>query len=318
MITLSIFRRFFISLIILTAACVPHLARQSNSPVTLKLNLSKGETYYLASTSDQNINMEMMGSQVNAKILLRFGQEFAVENVEGDISTIRATYKDVSIKMDMASGASPVPSIEYDSENPTEANDPVSRIFSTLPGESFVMKITSSGKITEVTGLEEIVEKIIAASGAGTNPQMEAMFNEGTIRQGMEIMFGIYPDDPVTVGDEWTEKHEFSAGINFDISSTFKLIGRSNRISTLEVKGTIKSQPGSSMPGMEMMQMTVNMKGITEGTLQISEDTGWIQGGTLTQTITGSVEMSSPANPSQTMTMPMDIFIKTTYSSNKR
>lgn len=318
MITLSIFRRFYISLVMLTAACVPLVAGQSKSPVILKLNLSKGETYYLASTSDQNINMEIMGLQVKVKILLRFGQEFTVENVEGDISTIRATYKDVSIKVDMVSGANPIPPIEYDSENPTKANDPVSRIFSTLRGESFVMKITSSGKITEVTGLAEIMEKIKASAGTGINPQMEAMFNEGTIRQGMEIMFGIYPDDAVTVGDEWTKKHEFSTGINFDVSSTFKLKSRSDRISTLEVKGTIKSQPGSSMPGMEMMQMTVIMNGITEGTLQISEDTGWIQGGTLTQTITGSVEMSSPVNPSQTMTMPMDIFIKTTYSSNKR
>ena len=286
--------------------------------VNLRLNLSKGDTYYLASTNEQTLTIEMMGMLTKIGINLRFGQEFHVDDVQDNIFNIRTTFTDVAIKMDMAGGMFGISNVDYDSRRQSNPDHPVANIFAGLVGESFSMKISSTGKIIETSGLEEIMSKVISSSAVPLDPQLQIMIGEGNLRQGIEQMFNIYPDKPVSPGDTWSKNQTISAGISFDVSSTYTLNSRTNGISSLGVTGTLKTLPGSTMPGMEMLNMTLTMTGASEGTIYVSEDTGWIKDGTIIQNISGSMKMLNPEFPLQTISLPLKMVLKTSYNSVKK
>jgi hypothetical protein len=285
--------------------------------VDLKLNLSKGDTYYLASTNEQTFTMEMMGMVTEIGINLRFGQEFLVDEVQNNIFTIRTTFADVAFKMDMAGGMFGASNVDYDSKRSSNPEHPIANIFAGLVGKSFSMKVSEAGKIIETSGLDEIMSKVISSSALPLDPQMQTLIGEGSLRQGIEQMFNIYPGKPVRPGETWSNNQIVSAGINFDVSSNYTLNRRSNGISSLGVKGSLKTLPGSTMPGMEMLNMTLTMSGVSTGTMDVSENTGWIKEGLIVQIISGSMEMLNPDSPSQKVSLPLKMILKTTYTSKK-
>lgn len=308
-------RKFSLFFLVVTLFCNTLYAGQS---VNLRLNLSKGDTYYLASTHEQTITIEMMGMLTEIGMNLRFGQEFQVDDVQNNIFNIRTTFTDVAIKMDMAGGMFGASNVDYDSRRQSNPDHPVANIFAGLVGESFSMRVSATGKIIETSGLEEIMSKVISSSAIPLDPQLQTMIGKGNLRQGIEQMFNIYPDKPVGPGETWSKNQTISAGINFDVSSNYTLNSRMNGISSLGVKGTLKTLPGSTMPGMEMLNMTLTMTGVSEGTIYVSEDTGWIRDGTIIQNISGSMEMLNPEFPLQTISLPLKMVLKTSYTSVKK
>lgn len=286
--------------------------------VDLKLNLSKGETYYLASTNDQTFTIEMMGMVTKIGLSLRIGQEFHVDDVQNNIFNLRTTFTDVAIKTDMAGGMFGASNVDYDSRSQSNPDHPIANIFAGLVGATFSMKISSAGKIIETSGLDEIMSKVISSSAMPIDPQIQAIIGEGGLRQGIEQMFNIYPGKLVRPGDTWSKNQMISAGLNFDVSSSYTLNRRTNGISSLGLKGTLKTLPGSTMPGMEMLNMTLTMNGVSEGTINVSENSGWIKDGTIIQNISGSMEMLNPDFPSQTISLPLKMVLKTTYSSENK
>lgn len=309
----NIILKIFILLFVLSYNTL--IAGQS---VDLRLNLSKGDTYYLASTNEQTYTVEMMGMFTEIGMNLRFGQEFQVEDVQNNIFSLRTTFADVAVKMDMKGGLFGSSNVDFDSKRSSNPDHPVANTFAGLVGMSFLMKVSSAGKIIETSGLEEIMSKIIASSAVPLDPQVQTMIGEGSLRQGIEQMFNIYPDKLVKPGDTWSKNQTISAGINFNVSSNYALNTRTNGVSSLGVKGSLRTLPGSTMPGMEMLNMTIIMTGASEGTINVTENTGWIRDGTITQNISGSMEMLNPDYPSQTISLPLNMVLKTTYSSSKK
>jgi len=292
--------------------------QSDNQNVNLKLNLSEGDTYYLVSTLEQTMSMEMMGRQVETINYIRNGQDFHVDDVQGNIFSIRTTLADIAMKMEMAGGPSSSTVIDYDSKRPTNSNNPLKDIFATMVGESFSVRVTDTGKILETTGMEELMSKVIASAPGPVNQQLQNMISGDNMIQGLEQMFNIYPDGPVSLGDTWSIDQNISMGINLAITTIYTLNSRSNGISSLGVKGTLKTLPGSTMPGMESMNISMNMTGSSEGTVNISEDSGWIRDGLIIQNISGSMEMQNPNNPAMNMSIPMTMIMKTTFSSEKK
>jgi len=306
------------SLLFLFAVVASVHARQQEA-VSLKLNLKKGDRYYMPAVTEQTMTMDMMGMLMDVSSKITFGSEYYVEDVdENQIATMGVTYKDIAFKMDVAGGPEAEQSIVYDSKKQITPTDPAAQVFAAMVGKSFKVKIASNGRIEEVQGLKEIISDVISVAGAGAAMSFEGLIDEKSLRKSMGLMFDIYPDKPVRIGDAWTKKDSIAMGfLNLEVAGTYTLQARSDGMSTIEVTSTIKAKPGAALPGAGMMDVTINMNGTQKGTLVISEDSGWIKEGTITQNISGYIEMVNPAT-NETISMPMSVISKTSYTSEKK
>ena len=305
-------------LLFLFAAVTSVHARQQEA-VSLKLNLKKGDRYYMPSVNELTMTMDMMGMSMDMSSNTTFGFEFYVEDVdENQITTMDVTFKDIAFKADVAGAPGAAQSITYDSKKQATPIDPAAKAFSAMVGKSYKMKIASNGRIEEVQGLKEILSSVTSLVDAGSAVSFEGLIDEKSIQQSMSLMFDIYPEKPVRIWDAWTKKDSIAMGVfNLEVTSTYTLQARSEGISTIEVSSAIKMKPGAAFPGADVMDVTVNMNGTQKGTLFISEDSGWIKQGTITQNVSGYIEMVNPAT-NETISMPISVISKTSYTSEKK
>lgn len=315
------FQRFkylcFLLLFLFAAVTSVH-ARQQEA-VSLKLNLKKGDRYYMPSVNEMTMTMDMMGMSMDMSSNTTFGFEFYVEDVdENQIATMDVTFKDIAFKANVAGAPGAAQSIVYDSKKQTTPTDPAAKAFAAMVGKSYKMKLASNGRIEEVQGLKEILSSVASLVDAGSAVSFEGLIDEKSIQQSMSLMFDIYPGKPVRIGDTWTKKDSIAMGfLNLEVAGTYSLQARSEGMSTVEVASTIKMKPGGVFPGAGMMDATVNMSGTQKGTFVISEDSGWIKEGAITQNISGYMEMVNPAT-NETISMPMSFISKTSYTSEKK
>ncbi|KPK90133.1 hypothetical protein AMJ80_08840 [bacterium SM23_31] len=308
------------SLLFLFAGITSVNAHQQDA-VSFKFKLKKGDRYYLPTVTEQTMSMDIMGMAMDMNTSITFGSEYYVEDLSSDqIATMSVTFKDLAFKMSMTGAPGAEQSLEYDSQKQTTPTDPAVKVFAAMVGKSYNMKLASNGHVEEVQGLKEIFSGVMSAAGAGGAMSFEGLLDENSIRQSAAGIFEIFPENPVRIGDTWTKNTAISAGgfLTFDLTDTYTLKARSDGMSTVEINGTIKAKPGGALPfASGEMDVNVNMNGIKKGTHVISEETGWMKEGTISQTITGNIEMVNPAT-NEIVSMPMSMIIKTSYTSEKK
>jgi hypothetical protein len=97
---------------------------------------------------------------------------------------------------------------EEDEENPLM--EPIKAIFDGLAGESITLKMSPTGKILDVKGVEELFKKM---QGDGEDDPMggafRQAFDEKALKRMWQQSFTQLPDKPVEEGDKWKDETVF-------------------------------------------------------------------------------------------------------------
>lgn len=95
---------------------------------------------------------------------------------------------------------------DYDSEkDKKESDNPMVKVLAKLVGQSFTVKVTPTGQVSEVKGFEKILEKMAAEGGdEGTNMMLKQMLSNDTMKTMMQQWFSPLPSEKVGKGDGWT------------------------------------------------------------------------------------------------------------------
>lgn len=151
-----------------------------------------------------------------------------------------------------------------------------------MVGKSIIMTIKNK-KVVDVSGMDSVI-----APDEASRAMMEKMFSAESLNQSFGMMFNIYPDKPVKIGDSWDAENEIEMGsMKMKVKTTYTLAGVKDGLAELTVNGTINSKGSMTQGGMDM---NMDMKGSQKGRMYLKLETGYINKGNYDMNIDATMD----------------------------
>lgn len=278
--------------------------------VNLKLNLKKDDTFYLENVVKQNITQQMMGQEMKIEQNITYGYEFHVTEVlPNNDYKIKMTYEKIGYKQD-----SQFSSVNYDSEDPNAEITPQTQSFAALKGMSFTIICDTKGNVSDIDGVNAIVDKLLSyyddifneAQKADLREKLKKQYGDEAMKSTLANTMNIFPDGPVTTGAEWSRKISLDMGMAMLVDNTWKLNAIEGNKAKIGINSTIVSQPSENPMKVQGMELTYDMKGTQTGDMVLNITSGLTEKATITQNIDGIMLMSGNTLP-EPMEVPMKI-----------
>jgi hypothetical protein len=288
------------------------------APVKLQLRLQKGDRYNIQMVTDQAVNQTILGRTQNTNQMVKIGYLFDVADVATDgTTTVKMTYKSVQFKQ-----SSPNGTVEYDSARPATGNNPLAASLGTLVGQSISAKITPTGTVKEVQGIDQLIARMISgmkipnnAVKAQIESTLRSQFGEETFKELFSQSLDIYPAQPIDVGDSWSKKMTLSKGFPMTMETIYTLRSVKNNVATVDITSKLKSNPNAPALQISGASLKQNLAGIQKGSMQIQLSTGMVTQSQLNQDVSGNFQVQGLPGASQAMSWPVSI--KSTVSINQ-
>ena len=299
-------RRLSALVLLVTAAAVAE-------PVSVKLDLSPGDSFRQTMRTEQQIDQTVMGQQMTMDQVNAITYTSEVLDRPSDKAGgvwVQTVYDRVVFEQ-----AGPTGAVKYDSAAPEQGELPMQlKPFGAMVGSKVRFEITPDGEIHGVEGFEEMIKRMVDAmdlpEGEVRDVTMQTMkqsFNDESMRQMLGMSMGIYPKGEVAVGDTWDAKQELGVPFPMRIDTTYRLESVQPGTVTVATDGQVKPGQGEGMKVGNGGEMKVKLDGTQGGTTTLDRATGWATAVDLTQDMEGEMTMTPPAGQGQSMTIPMKI-----------
>jgi hypothetical protein len=282
----------------------------------LKFQLKEGQTYQLKQSTDQVINISVMGMNQEVKQQNVFEYDYLVEKVEDGVQTVKVTYVAIESNRESVQGNS-----SYNSRTDKDPDNPESKYMAAMIGESFTMKIDQMGEVLEVNGTDALLDKGLAqmegldeSTMSTVKAQLKGQFGDEAMKSNMGQVSAFFPKKKVKVGKSWKKKAATESMMAMNMASVYKLEKVEDGKAYISVSTEIT--PGEGEP-MEMGPMTMqySIEGVQNGTMVLDLETGWTLAGEIDQDLGGNVQIDSPQIG--VMDAPITIQSTISYGENK-
>lgn len=247
-------------------------AKSSTSTKMLKFDLEKGKGYDYEMII--NMDQEIMGQPMKMDMTTYYSMD--VSGDEGGIKTIISSFERFKMKTSVAGMNIDVDTDEEikgdSSDLKTNPLGAINKMFGALKGQKFTMKVNPEGKITEVTGFENMAENMANSLGLDKEEKEEMMkgfkgqFNADEIKQNLERFWYIFPNKEVKVGDSWDKTTVMSGKMPGTYKSTYKVTEIEGDMVTLDEISKIQSKEGEA----------ISLTGEVKGTLVVDSKSGLV------------------------------------------
>ena len=249
----------------------------SNDDKGILLRLSPETGTVLESIVEMDISMKG-AMDMSTTMDIEFKMEVDDVDKEGIISL---TYEYTRIKMNMEMKGQ---KIDYDSDdtNPSDrVSQQMSKAMAGMMNTPFSMKMNGRSKIVEAPDFSEIFRD---------NPMMARQADQ--IKQAMDNMFAIYPEETIKSGDSWKRNTNIgNAQMPMTLDATYTVKDILDNLIVLELDGILNDEGGMA-----------DIEGTFNGTIDIDRATGFPIKCDLKQKISMSMQ-------GQEMDMIMDMTI---------
>lgn len=313
---MKVYRQALYTLFILTAVLLSSCGPKKTA---LRLNFEKGKTYYYDVTSDQDISQTIMGQQVAIRQQMIFGIAMEVVDKDKDSNLVISTmYNKIKFRQESATGV-----IEYDSDKPASdsSDNPLARVFSSMKGGSFTVVMTPMGKVKEVRGYEDLVNRVVDNVSNGSDSLKAVMkntvgsqFSDKSVIESLESSWNIYPEETISEGDHWTKTIKTSSGFPIISENTYTVKKISSDKVTLDVSSKIHTDENTKPNSMGMLY---DISGTQTGKLVLDKQSGMIEKGDLKQEMQGSLTLRGEG-PGEKLQWPMSIKSSTKIESRTK
>jgi hypothetical protein len=312
-----------VTTVLLVSVFVSVAFAEEPQKIDLKLRFKPGDKRDLKITQQQNITQTMNDQEMKTVQNQEMIMGFDVLSVDANgIADVKMSYKQMKIKIDAPDGMT----FEYDSAKPAaveanDSNDPndprkqaekmLSAVFSSMSGCSITMKIKPTGETSvDANSLNQMMEKMGSIGGqeaAMMREFMKKFFNENEVKEMTGNMLGVFPAEPVAVGDVWYDSMSMNLGFPLDVDTTYILKARKNGVAVID--SIAKMDMGDAEKSIDMGPMKMNMQlaGAMNGTSEVEEATGWTKKSAVTMTFSGIIKMAANEQMPQGLTIPMTI-----------
>ena len=256
-----------------------------SAQVKLSFNPPKGAKYEYQTETIQDAKQSVMGQEIPVETEISTKYLMEIMDKTPQETQVKFTFKDISYII-----SSPMMKMGYDSknpvENPSDMDQMLTKMFSKMIDQSFMMVIAPDGSVKSLTGMDAIgvsMVDAIASDGqmiAQLGAQLKQQFNDEAMKNTFEQSFKIYPANAVRTGNSWNMENTLNVNnMNTDISTKYTLKSVSRNMATVAVDGKLEMTPGAGMEG--------KLAGTQTGTMTIDTGTGLPVTSDATQNIKG-------------------------------
>jgi hypothetical protein len=274
--------------------------------VLLRLNLQKGATYEMKMSSVNQIDQEMMGQKVKIDQKIEMVFTYSVLDVLSDKNFL-VEYSFQSMKMTMnMNGQEMVMDSESTDGNPTNA------AIKDLLSQKLKLTLNQKGHVEKVDGLQEYVQKL---SGNQQMAQAMKMFSdENSFKSFFAQTFSYFPENEVTVGDQWKSVVKTPELMNTEITIVYEVAAIENNQVYLSYKSVVDMETPIEQMGMKM---NVKMAGNQSGKMTVNSKDGWISTSDQIQKFDMKIKMKNPQS-GEDMDIPMVVNTVTNMVGTKK
>lgn len=268
----SILTTLLLSFVLLFNAC------KSGKTYELKMRLAEGDHFEQNMQMDMRMHYGVSGQSMNMKMGMDMACFFDVLKSEAD-KKFKMTYTRSKMTMDMGQlGAA------------ANIDSVMNRISNKIAGKSITIVLSKDNEIKDVLGAEVFDNE---DADPEAREMTKKMFSKDQINQLFGMMFSLYPDKPVAVGDSWSKDNKVNVGeFEMKIKTKFTLASISGNTASITVDGTIDGK--GTMKGA---QVEMDMKGTQKGTMAIDLTSGYLQKGKYTMLITADMNVAGQKIP---------------------
>lgn len=297
-----------------------------NAGLALYINANAGDNYRYRIETDQTMDMKLNGQKSTTNQNMVYEFIVAVNDVDSE-GNLSVDYKYDAIKFDMESNGT---TQSFDSKN-ASSEDTMSAIYNGFIGNGFTAKMTKYGEVTEISGVDNLLNSIVDAIDLGEGEAMQgikdqmkeslkASFGDDAIKSIVQSSSTIFPDSGnVKVGNTWVVENSTKAIVDLNMKTTYTLDKVEGEIAYISVKADYSTD--ASNPGEYMgMEMTTDLAGTMTGNIKVNTKNGFLSEGQITQEMSGKMNFVVPAMEgveSQTLETPIDSKATITYSTTK-
>jgi hypothetical protein len=248
---------------------------KNNDAITLKFNPANDSSYNYNVDMDMTMSGNAHGMPITIKNKTAMGYDFAAVGDSSGWKKLTATISRIAMHLN-SNGVN----MDFDTDIKPDSSDMVSgmmgKMFGTLKGGKFGFTMNEQGKIGSVTGINDMMQRILTSSdisnAASMSAELNNVFNEENFKQNMQQSFGMYPDKPVKPGDTWTNTMDMSnQNIPMKIENTYTLQSVNGNTANVKVNAKISSPSGSSTGTLNgNMQFDVSTGLPTDGDLAMN------------------------------------------------
>ena len=290
-------------IIICAGLCLMSSLITVSAQMQLSFNPEMGKKYEYQTNVVQHLKQSVMGQEMPVVTEMNSTYLMEIKNKTPQEVHVQYTYVDFTFLISSAMMNS-----KYDSkkptENPSEIDKMLGKIFSALVGKQFSVVFAPDGSVKSVTGMEEVMKSMVNAVsddgmlGAQLSAQMSQQFNDESMKNMFGQSFNFYPDKAVKIGDSWDMKNSILMNsMNFNINAKNTLKGINANMATIELAGDIDMDvEGSKLTGKQT------------GTMNVDTATGMPTTSDISQNMSGSIK-------AQGMDIQMEMITKTKTSA---
>ena len=290
------------TILLFATAILIALSSTSFAATILKLNLEKGKSYKVKSTTQQTIDISANGMQMNIEINSISAISLTPKSIEADYFIAQVKFDSIVTNMSMPQG-----SMKMNSNKPGNPNNPMEIggfAMYHLCKNPLEVKMSYSGKVIEIINIKavndsinKVVDLLPESSKGQLKPSIEAMASESALKSMIEAITAYLPEKPVDKGDKWESKSALKPnGMELNVTTTYKLKSIVANQAELSGDAVIESGADGTM-NMNGMKIPFEMRGISSSELTIDPQTGWIIKGKTKSKLQGSVTFGGNASP---------------------
>ncbi len=247
-------------------------SKSSTAAKMLKFNLENGKAYDYEMTV--SMDQEVMGKEIKMDMTTYYSMN--VNGDDGNTKTIVSSFERFKMKTAFSGF-----NIDVDTDKPVSSDtaevekDPMqafNRIFGSIKGQQFIMKVNPEGKITDITGFENMAENIAVSTGLNKSEkedmvkEFKGQFNADEIKQNLERFWYIFPNKEIKPGDTWEKSSVMSGRMPARYRSTYKVTEIEGDMVTLKELSKIESKEDEK----------ISLTGEVTGTLIVDSRSGLI------------------------------------------
>ena len=282
------------------------LTSYQSKKVDLGLNLTKGEIYYQTMNSNMTITQTINGTLVNVIMGINGKMSYKVTDVQDSGYNMEVRYENLSMKIGMANTVK-----EFSSEKNDET-DIISELLGILKNKPFFVKMSRTGKVSEVRNIETIFAQLFdkfpqltAAQKQQIQDQLMQAYGEKAFKGNLEMISAIFPDSPVSKGDKWPVNIQLESGMACKLETVYELTDIGRTYYQLSGNTIMESADKDAYIETNGMPLKYDLQGTMLSDIKINKKTGWIMNATITQAIKGTAYIKDNPKMPGGMTIPI-------------
>lgn len=322
----KVFGTFFI--IIILTFCLAGCSKTS----VLRLNVKKGEKYRVTVATDQKITLNTSNqnevTSVNSVIpnmqinkVLTTAYIYNIEDVDNSgTATVKVSYDFINMKISGGGQTS-----EVDTRKSEFKNTPDGKAYSEMLKNSFTLKINKDGKVKDITGVNEMIDKSLSSIELNDTDKktlstlLKENFGEEAIKGIFNSITDVYPSKEIKEGTSWKTEQKVNYGIPMTVSTNWKIVNIKNEIVNVDTNSNVNADSSDTLNVMGI-KINYNIKGIQKGNVKINQNNGIMQNGDYRQNLSGIVDIIIPKSSTtaeQKVTTPVKIDGTIKYETEK-